>query len=143
MARPVVPTGSDITHFNRVTTDEGELRPSHFTVSLPINVPASAGDGLIHYRLNRDAQFLGAFFSMSDTGGTSGSTTLMVHNATAAVDLLLGPLSVAYDAANPYAEDEAPAAAHQNLSENDLLRVDVDAVPGSGNAKGILILHFQ
>lgn len=143
MVRPVVPTGSDITHFTRVTTDEGELRPSHFTVSLFIKVPAAPGDGLIHYRLDRDAQFLGAFFSMSDTGGTSGSTDLMVHNATAAVDLFSSNLSVAYDATNPYAEDEAPVAAHQNLSENDLLRVDVDAVPGSGNAEGVLIFRFQ
>ncbi len=143
MARPVVSTGSDITHFSRVTTDEGELRPSHFTVSLSINVPVSAGDGLIHYRLDRDAQFLGAFFSMSDTGGTSGSTDLQVHNATATVDLFTSPLSVAYDATNPYVEDESPVGAHQNLNENDLIRVDVDAVPGSGNAKGVLILRFQ
>jgi len=138
-----LPTGSNVTRFTRLATVEGEIKPNLFTVALPFAVPASPVDGVLYYRLDRAATFLGAFFSMSNTGGVSGGTNIMIHNATASADLLSAPLSVAFDATDPYNENESPVAAQQSLADNTLLRLDVDAVPGAvGSAAGVVILRF-
>jgi len=89
--------GSNVTHFPKVATDEGELSPhDYYEVSLPL-VGLALGDGHIFYRLKDASRFLGAFLSLNDTGSSSGSTDVMLHNATDSADLLSAALSVAYD----------------------------------------------
>jgi len=135
--------GSNVTHFPKVATDEGELSPhDYYEVSLPL-VGLALGDGHIFYRLKDASRFLGAFLSLNDTGSSSGSTDVMLHNATDSADLLSAALSVAYDAATPYDEDESPVSAEQELEADELVRVDVDAVPGGGTPQGVLVLRFQ
>ena len=74
------------------------------------------------------------------TAGTTGTTDVQIHNVTSAADVLSTKLTI--DSAETGSDTAATAAvinaAEDDLAENDVLRIDVDAVSTTA-AKGLIV----
>lgn len=130
---------------SNVTTLKGAAQSEDLPIIHEVSLPLtglSVADGHIYYRMFGKAKLVGVFYCLTNLGTTSGATTIMVHNGTAAADMLTGALSIAYDATTPHLDSEAIVAAQANVANNDLLQIDVDAVPGGGTPEGYVVLRF-
>lgn len=74
------------------------------------------------------------------TAGTTGTTDIQIHNVTAAADILSTKLTIdsGETGSDTAATPAVISATEDDLTENDLIRIDVDAVSTTA-AKGLIV----
>lgn len=142
-------TGTDAT---RAVTPDGlagsdfGIRYMQFIV-FDFTTDTATGDGKFyaHVPAALDGMNLVEVHAEVITAGTTGTTDIQIHNLTQAADMLSTKLTI--DSAETGSDTAATAAvidtANDDIAENDVLRVDVDAVSTTA-AKGLIVtLGFQ
>jgi len=101
----------------------------------------STGDGKFYFHIGQKLDGLNLSYCHAEvvTAGTTGTTDIMVYNVTDTVDMLSTVITIdstetGSDTATPYVIDTA----NDDIAENDLLRIDVDAVSTTA-PKGLLV----
>ena len=80
------------------------------------------------------------------TGSGSETTTIQIHNLTQTADMLTTELTIDEDetGSDTAAAAYAINAAEDDVAENDIIRVDIDAVPGTTGGSGLIVtLGFE
>jgi len=103
------------------------------------------GKGYFHIPASLDGMNLVAVHAEVITAGTTGTEDIQIHNVTQGVDCLSTKLSI--DSGETGSDTAATPAVidtnNDDVSENDLIRIDVDAVQTTA-AKGLICtLEFQ
>ena len=79
------------------------------------------------------------------TAGTTGTTDIQIHNVTQAADMLSTKLTI--DSGETGSDTAAAAAvidtANDDVAENDMLRIDIDAVSTTAAQGLIVTLGFR
>ncbi len=88
----------------------------------------------------QSARLVGFIITLDAGGSTSGSTSVMVNRVRAEADkeMFSSVLSVAHNASDLFAEKtHADMASQVSLVRGDLVRVDIDAIPGGSDSAGL------
>ena len=97
----------------------------------------TAGDGRIYFQV--PSKYNGDVLSTANatviTAGTTGDTTIQIHNLTEAVDMLSTPITIASGALTGSGVVDPPNA---GVSTGDILRVDIDTVSTTA-PKGLIV----
>lgn len=107
----------------------------------------STGDGKFYFKAPAqiDGMNLTGVHAEVITAGTTGTTDIQIHNVTGAVDMLTTKLTI--DSAETGSDTAATAAvidtANDDVSEHDVIRVDVDAVSTTAPQGLIVTLEFD
>jgi hypothetical protein len=107
----------------------------------------TTGDGkdYIHIPTEMDGMNLVGLHAEVITAGTTGTTDIQVHNVTQAADMLTTKLTI--DSTETGSDTAATAAvidtANDDVAENDVLRIDVDAVSTTAPKGLIVTLKFK
>lgn len=106
------------------------------------------GDGQYFLHITKDLDDLSIVevHALVGTAGTTGTTDVQIHNVTDSVDVLSTKLTI--DSGETGSDTAATPAvinvANQGVSENDVLRIDVDAVQTGTAPKGLYItIEFE
>lgn len=75
------------------------------------------------------------------TAGTTGATTIQIHNVTQAADMLSGLISIA--SGGTVATAGTIDTANDDVATNDVLRVDVDSISSTAPQGLMVILEFR
>ena len=80
-------------------------------------------------------------YAFVNTAGSGGTTTVMLRNATHTADILSTAITI--DSAELHTSSAATPAvisgSEDDLTEHDIIHVDVDAVHSSTAAKGLVV----
>lgn len=117
------------------------------TVTLELFVVAAAddtttGDGKLYFHVpaSLDGMNIVSVHALVAVAGTTGTTDIQIHNLTATQDVLSTGLTI--DSTEEGSDTAAAAAvidtAQDDLTTNDILRIDIDAV-STTKAKGLII----
>jgi len=109
--------------------------------------PVSTGDGKYYFHIGEtlDGKNLSYCHAEVITAGTTGTLEIQIHNVTKAVDMLSTTLQIdsgetgSDTAATPYVIDTN----NDDVAENDLLRIDIDAVQTTPPEGLIVTLGFS
>lgn len=106
------------------------------------------GDGKFYFHVDAllNGMDLNAVHAEVITAGVTGTTDIQIHNVTQAADMLSTKLTI--DSAETGSDTAATPAvidtANDDVAENDLLRVDVDAIQSTVEPKGLIVtLNFS
>ena len=107
----------------------------------------ATGDGKFYFHVPADFDGMNLIEVHAEviTAGTTGTTDIQIHNATDAVDMLSTEITI--DSAESGSDTAATPAVidttKDDVVENDLLRVDVDAVSTTAPKGLIVTLGFK
>lgn len=102
----------------------------------------STGDGKFYFHVGKliEGMNLTDVHAEVITAGTTGTTDIQIHNVTQAADMLTTKLTI--DSAETGSDTAATAAvidtANDDVAENDVIRIDVDAVSTTA-PKGLIV----
>lgn len=112
------------------------------TYTLRVDGNISTGDGQDWDAIvGKHERLIGVIATLVGLGTTSGDTSIMIQRirAGSGVDLLTASIDIAYDATVYFTEADREKMQNQELRKGDHLRLDVDSVPGSGNATDLVV----
>lgn len=116
-------------------------------VCFDFTTDVATGDGKFYFRVpsalnNMD---LIAVHAEVITAGTTGTTDIQLHNVTNAVDMLSTKITIDSGETGSDTAATAPVinASNDNVSENDILRVDVDAVSTTAPQGLLVTMEFR
>ena len=137
-------TGTDAL---RAVTPDGLAGSVYGIKEVEINVieyatAVATGDGkaYIHIPPGLDGFNIDYVHARTITAGVGGTMSIQIHNVTDAVDVLSTLLTI--DATETGSDTATPAvinATNDDVAENDLLRVDIDAVHSTTPAQGLIV----
>jgi len=142
-------TGTDATR--AVTPDS--LAGSNFAIRyvqavvFDFTTDVATGDGKFytHVPAAMDGMNLTEVHAKVISAGTTGTTDIQIHNLTQAADMLSTVITI--DSAETGSDTAATAAvidaANDDVAENDLLRIDVDAISSTAPKGLIVTMGFQ
>ena len=127
---------------DKVTQDYSEVGIDVFDWAT--NVTTGDGKFYIHIGQKLDGMNLSHCHAEVITAGTTGTTDIQVYNVTDSQDMLSTKLTIdstetGSDTATPYVINTS----YDDISENDLLRIDVDAVSTTAPKGLIVTLGFS
>lgn len=110
--------------------------------TLRVDGNISTGDGKDWDAIvGRHERLIGAFATLVGLGTTSGDTSVQIARVRAgsAVDLISATIDIAYNATTYFTEADRENLQNQELRKGDHLRLDIDSVPGAGNATDLVV----
>ncbi len=111
-----------------------------YTFTIDGNI--STGDGQAWEMIvGTKERLIGIFAGLVGLGSSSADTSVMVQRVRAGsgVDLLSSSVDIAYDATIYFTLAARGDLQNVDLERGDLLRLDIDSVPGSGNATDLVV----
>jgi len=112
-----------------------------YETNLSANLSTGDKKAIVHIGPEMDGMNLVAVHALVDTAGGSGLATFQIRNITKAQDMLSTLLTI--DGGETGSETATTPAvidgATDDVSENDIITLDVDTVPSGPPAKGLLV----
>jgi len=135
-----------IDHLNTEHDDDGlhagKIRRTVEVITIGYTMDASVGDGKAYFTVPEelDGMNLGAVHARVITAGTTGTTDIQVRNVTGTADMLSAVITI--DSGDTGSDTATAAAvidaANDDVSTNDLIAIDVDAVSTTA-PKGLIV----
>jgi hypothetical protein len=127
-------------------TDTG-IRRAVQIIAFDFTTDVAVGDGAFYFHIDSSLAGTNLIDVHAEviTAGTTGTTDIQIHNVTSAADILSTKLTI--DSTETGSDTAAvPAvinAAEDDMTENDLIRIDIDAVSTTAPKGLIVTMGFQ
>jgi hypothetical protein len=143
-------TQANITQVGTLTAGNVDAAVSRLVQIIVVDFTSdtSTGDGKAYFHIPPELNGMNLTYCHARviTAGVTGTLDIQIHNVTDTVDMLTTKLTVdsgetgSETAATPYVIDTA----NDDVAENDLIRIDSDAIHSGTAAKGLIVtLRFQ
>ena len=145
LAAPVTGTPVSVANFGSkvVGNIQALASPTVIVEAFGPTTNTATGDGKKHLPIqnpNMEGMVLKAVHAYVVTAGVTGTTDIQIHNVTDGVDMLSTKLTI--DSGETGSETAAVAAVidtdHDDVSVNDILRIDIDDISTTA-AKGLYV----
>ena len=114
-------------------------------VNYTLDVSTGDGKGYLHIPAELDGANLVEVHAMVITAGTTGTTDIQIYNLTDTVDMLSTVITI--DSGETGSDTAATPAVidtdNDDVAENDVIRIDVDAVSTTAPKGLVVTLAFQ